>query len=90
MTTGIKREPQIAAGKFKATCLSVIDGVASTGRAVTIAKHGKPMARLVSTRSGPASQDIASLRAALGEIVIAAPSDDELLAPAGSEWNVQS
>ena len=37
----------MAAGKFKAQCLSVIDEVYEFKEEVVITKHGKPMARLV-------------------------------------------
>ena len=37
----------LPAGKFKAKCLSLLDEVASTGRAVVITKRGRPVARLV-------------------------------------------
>lgn len=37
----------IAAGKFKAHCLAVIDEVNNKRETVVITKHGKPMARLV-------------------------------------------
>jgi len=38
---------EIAAGAFKARCLSLIDEVASTRGEIVITKHGKPKARLV-------------------------------------------
>ena len=41
----MKRE--IAAGKFKATCLAVLDEVQSGRHEVVITKRGKPVARLV-------------------------------------------
>ena len=37
----------IAAGKFKAICLKLMDEVNHTGEEVVIAKHGKPVAKLV-------------------------------------------
>jgi len=37
----------IAAGKFKATCLTVMDEVHSTREPVVITKRGRPVARLV-------------------------------------------
>jgi antitoxin (DNA-binding transcriptional repressor) of toxin-antitoxin stability system len=37
----------MAAGKFKAECLAVMDEVSQTGEAVLITKHGKPVAKLV-------------------------------------------
>jgi prevent-host-death family protein len=38
---------QIPAGKFKATCLAVLDEVQRERREVLITKRGKPVARLV-------------------------------------------
>ena len=37
----------IPAGKFKATCLQLMDQVNRTGEEIVITKHGKPVARLV-------------------------------------------
>ena len=38
---------QVPAAKFKATCLELMDRVATTGETVVITKHGKPVAKLV-------------------------------------------
>lgn len=40
----------IAAAKFKAECLAILDEVDSEG--VVITKHGKPVARLTAIREG--------------------------------------
>jgi prevent-host-death family protein len=37
----------IAAARFKAECLSLIDAVAATGEELVITRRGKPVARLV-------------------------------------------
>ena len=37
----------IAAGKFKAVCLQLMDEVGRTGEEVVITKHGRPVAKLV-------------------------------------------
>ena len=37
----------LAAGKFKNTCLKVLDEVASTRTSVVITKRGRPVAKLV-------------------------------------------
>ncbi len=42
---------QMAAGKFKAHCLSVIDDVSATGEPVIITKRGMPVAKLVAVAS---------------------------------------
>lgn len=49
------QEEQIPAGEFKAHCLSLMDQVAQTRQAVTITKHGKPVARLVPLDTEPVS-----------------------------------
>jgi len=38
---------QMAAGKFKAQCLAIMDQVFESGEPVLITKHGKPVAKLV-------------------------------------------
>ena len=42
----MKRET-IAAGKFKATCLSLIDQVQREHKEIVITRRGKPVARIV-------------------------------------------
>jgi prevent-host-death family protein len=37
----------MAAGEFKARCLSLLDAVAASGQSLTITKHGRPVAQLV-------------------------------------------
>lgn len=41
------QDENIAAGKFKAECLALMDIVAEAGAEYTITKHGKPVAKLV-------------------------------------------
>ncbi len=43
----MKNVKKMAAGAFKAKCLSVMDEVHSKREAVIITKHGKPVAKLV-------------------------------------------
>lgn len=38
---------RIAAGEFKAKCLSLLDDVALTGKELIVTKRGKPVAKLV-------------------------------------------
>lgn len=49
MIAPLAAEPvkSIAAGKFKDTCLQILDEVASTRSAVVITKRGQPVAKLV-------------------------------------------
>jgi prevent-host-death family protein len=42
----------MAAGKFKAQCLSVINDVHDLKEEVIITKHGKPMAKLIPIKKG--------------------------------------
>ncbi len=37
----------LAAGKFKAQCLAIIDNVAQTHEPIIITKHGKPLVKVV-------------------------------------------
>jgi prevent-host-death family protein len=48
--------PQIAAGEFKAHCLSLMDEVNAFGRSYVITKRGKPVAKLVPVDAGPAGR----------------------------------
>lgn len=41
----------IAAGKFKAECLALLDRVASTGEPLVVTKRGKPVAQVVPVRA---------------------------------------
>lgn len=41
---------EMAAGEFKAKCLTVMDEVQETGETVLITKRGKPVAKLVAAR----------------------------------------
>ncbi len=45
-----KKNGEIAAGKFKAECLSLMDRVAETGAEYVITKRGKPVAKLAPVR----------------------------------------
>lgn len=40
-------ERTIAASRFKAQCLALLDEVADTGQGLVITKRGKPVARLI-------------------------------------------
>ncbi len=58
-----KRAPQqrdltpttVAATKFKATCLELMDEVARTGRELVVTKHGRPVVRVSAAAETPAS-----------------------------------
>lgn len=70
---------QIAAAKFKAQCLALLDQVDQDG--IVITKHGKPVAKLV-----PFGADSASLIGSLKDKVVI---NGDILST-GLEWNAQS
>jgi prevent-host-death family protein len=78
---------QIPAAKFKATCLELMDRVATTGETVVITKHGRPVAQLVA-----ASQDEKRPRSGYGcmkgTILDSAPI--EHLFSAGERWDADA
>ncbi len=76
---------EVPAGKFKATCLSLMERVAATGESIVITKRGKPLARLVpmpDDRTNPRS----GYGSGKGTILYLAP-DSEVLAPLPVTWN---
>ncbi len=67
----------IPAGKFKATCLNLMDRVASTGEEIVITKHGKPVAKLVAAeRARKAPRTVHGCMK--GTILLSAPTADLL------------
>lgn len=68
---------EIAAGKFKAQCLALLDRVAATGEEIVVTKRGKPVARVVPVEEPP------SLRGSIRILV----SEEELLEPL-DDWEV--
>jgi prevent-host-death family protein len=78
---------EISAGKFKATCLKLMDRVAATGEPIVITKRGKPLAKLVAIR-----EDKTHPRSGVGSMkgtILHLASDEELFSPAGVRWNAE-
>lgn len=73
---------KMAAAKFKAECLAVMDHVAQSGHPVVITKHGKPVVRVV-----PAKECEEEIFGALSRIARIA-ADVEKTVPA-SEWGAE-
>lgn len=67
----------IAAGRFKATCLRLLDDVATKGE-VVITKYGRPVARLVPIRRVPA--------APLAGLI---EHQDDLVSPIEEPWDAE-
>jgi prevent-host-death family protein len=70
----------LAAGEFKATCLSLMDEVAATGREVIITKRGKPVAKLVPYRPTQKAKSIFGALAHTGEIL------GDIVSPTPEYW----
>jgi len=71
-------ERQIAATEFKAKCLSILDEVAKTGRAIVVTKRGKAVARVTKTSSStlPAMGGMAGTSEEIGDIVHFTTADE--------------
>jgi prevent-host-death family protein len=69
---------QIAAGEFKAKCLSVLDEVQRQRKEVVITKRGRPVAKLVPIVDSPASF-IGSMKGTM-EII------GDIVSPIDVEW----
>jgi prevent-host-death family protein len=76
---------EVPAGKFKATCLKLMDRVAATGEPIVITKRGKPLARLV-----PVRDDLTERHRGYGSgkgTILFMSADKELMAPFPVKWN---
>ncbi len=70
---------KVAAGKFKAQCLQIMDEVEKTGRPVVITKRGRPIVEL-----GPVIKRPLTLRGAMkGQITI----KGDIIGPLNERWN---
>ena len=68
---------KVAAGKFKAQCLALIDEITQTHETVIVTKHGKPMVKVIPFESNK-DTDHKPLKGAatfIGDII--SPIDDE-------------
>lgn len=65
-----KKPEKIAAGEFKAKCLSLLDDVALTGKELIVTKRGKPVAKLVPVTK---TEDTSLLESILWEGDIVSP-----------------
>ena len=75
-----QQSQSIGAGDFKATCLKLLDEVASTRQPVIITKHGRPVAKLVPMP--PA----ATLFGALEGSVL---HEEDIVSPLDTPWDAQ-
>lgn len=66
----------IPAGRFKATCLALLDDVAETGDTIVVTKRGKPVAKLV---------PLEAPESLVGSVTYLVP-EDEVFAPLWDDW----
>ena len=72
----------IAAGKFKAECLKLMDRVNRTHEEIIISKRGKPVAKLVSV-DNEAKTNIFGL---LADTII---EEKDIISSTGEKWNAE-
>jgi len=72
---------EIAISKFRATCLTVLENVRKTGRAVLVTRFGEPVAEVVPPRASKKPKRWLGSRAGtgqiIGDIVSPANADDD-------------
>ncbi len=70
------KQTTIAAGRFKAQCLALLDRVARTHEELIVTKRGRPVARVVALASPRRSALRGSIR-----------SDEDLVTPIAIRWD---
>lgn len=73
---------KVAAAKFKATCLNLMDRVAATGEPLEVTKRGKALVRLVPVRE----RNPRPIFGAARESILYLAPDEELFST-GAVWN---
>ncbi|GMV16790.1 MAG: hypothetical protein AMXMBFR56_50140 [Polyangiaceae bacterium] len=73
---------KVAAAKFKATCLSLMDRVAQTGEPLEITKRGKVLVRLVPASARGRTSIFGAARASILHL-----APDEELFSTGATWD---
>jgi len=73
---------QMAAGKFKAKCLKLMDEVKDNNIEIIITKYGKPVAKLVPFEKTPTRPIFGYLE---NELII----NDDIIKTTGEEWNAE-
>ena len=73
----MKNSKKIAAGKFKATCLGLLDEVQTSGQEIIVTKYGKPVAKVVPLEP----ESIERFNKLRGSVKI----KDDIISPLGKE-----
>ncbi|MGH7284382.1 MAG: type II toxin-antitoxin system Phd/YefM family antitoxin [Polyangiaceae bacterium] len=71
----MKKYPQVAAGKFKAECLELLDRVANEGNTYVVTKRGKPVAKVCPV-------DKPKLKSMRGSVIILG----DIVGPIEEDW----
>ena len=72
----------IAAGRFKAECLKLMDRVNQTHEEIIISKRGKPVAKLVPIENKPAHPIFGFMKDTI-------KSENDIVTPTGELWNAE-
>ncbi len=70
---------QIAAGKFKAECLKLMDIVNQTKEDIIVTKHGKPVAKLVPFRNNEVTPVFGFLKGTISK-------QGDIISPIDEQW----
>lgn len=74
---------QIAAGRFKAECLKLMDQVNLTREDIIVTKHGKPVAKLVPFQNSETSPVFGFLKGTISK-------QGDIISPINEEWEVDA
>ena len=76
----MKADRSIAAGRFKARCLALLDEVAETGLPLVVTKRGRPVARVVPMDDDPPPSLLGS---------VGYEREKDLLDPVPVDWEAE-
>lgn len=76
------KERVIMASRFKQQCLALLDQVATTRVALTVTKHGKPVARVVPVADDEGGAPL------IGSVTLVAPDDEDYFST-GETWEAE-
>ncbi len=75
---------KIAAGKFKAKCLSIMDDIQKNHEEVTVTKYGKPVAKLVPVDGDERTPSV------FGFLKDSVSIHGDIVGPIGEKWDVEN
>lgn len=81
LMTMSRRETVVAAGKFKAECLALLDLVSTDRCSIVVTKRGRPVARVI-----PLHSEVGGKGSLLGSLI----DDEGLLDPVDVAWDANA